>query len=224
MMIRCATHENSCTRACVNGGPCGVINTTRDPARRNFSTASKIGSGFINMPGPPPYGLSSTTRCLSWVKSRKLWTRTLTSPFCCARFRMLSSSGPSKMRGNNVKTSISIPAPRRRSPLFGRGIRGRLGRRGTFGASPFGLNNLKHRALALLGRRARQERANCRDRAPALADNLAHVGLVQPQFEDHDAFPFHLLHVNFIGVIDQCFHYEFDKRFHVVLPSLRPAR
>ena len=41
-------------------------------SRRNISTASKIGSGFINMPGPPPYGLSSTTWCLSCVNFRKL--------------------------------------------------------------------------------------------------------------------------------------------------------
>jgi hypothetical protein len=33
---------------------------TRACSPANFSTASKIGSGFSNMPGPPPNGLSST--------------------------------------------------------------------------------------------------------------------------------------------------------------------
>src|SRR5882724_550022 len=215
-MTRCGSRENSCARACVSGAPCGVIKTTQDSSRRIVSTASKIGSGFISIPGPPPYGLSSTTRCLSWVKSRKLCTRTATNPFFWARLRMLSSSGPSKMRGNNVSTSISIPAPATRTAQSLH----RVWRRWrTFRATAFGFDDFQHGPLALFGGGAGQQGADCRDGAPAFADYLADIGLVQPQFKDHGAFAIDFAHIHFLRVIDQGFRYVFDKRFHIALPS-----
>ena len=47
------------------------------PARRSStaSRASPHGSGRMTMPGPPPYGVSSTVRCRSWVQSRRSCTR-----------------------------------------------------------------------------------------------------------------------------------------------------
>ena len=58
----------------VNGLPCGVNSTTVSATprvARTCSTARSSGSGFITIPGPPPYGTSSTLRCRSVVKSRR---------------------------------------------------------------------------------------------------------------------------------------------------------
>ena len=60
--------------------PCGDVRITVSGVPRSASIASsarKIGSGFSTIPGPPPYGTSSTTRCRSVVKSRR--SRTFTS-------------------------------------------------------------------------------------------------------------------------------------------------
>ena len=50
--------------------------TARGRAARRAEVLDRAtsGSGFITMPGPPPYGTSSTTRCRSVVKSRRSWT------------------------------------------------------------------------------------------------------------------------------------------------------
>ena len=50
---------------CVNNLPCGDNSTTSEglPRRsRMASTAFASGSGFITIPGPPPYGMSSIER------------------------------------------------------------------------------------------------------------------------------------------------------------------
>ena len=47
--------------------PDGDIKITFVSGRAIFSTASKIGSGFSNIPGPPPNGRSSTVLCRSCV-------------------------------------------------------------------------------------------------------------------------------------------------------------
>ena len=44
------------------------------------SSAAAIGSGFITMPGPPPYAASSQTWCLSTAKSRMSTSRTADEP------------------------------------------------------------------------------------------------------------------------------------------------
>src|SRR4030095_16201724 len=69
------------------------MSTTVLASVRSDSTAAKIGSGFITMPGPPRKGASSTTWCRSLVQSRKLWTRRSSAPASCARPIMLSPNG-----------------------------------------------------------------------------------------------------------------------------------
>ena len=64
-------------------------------SRRIWSTAAKNGSGFITIPGPPPNGMSSTTRCRSVVKSRRSCTPTSSTPRPMARPTTPSASGPS---------------------------------------------------------------------------------------------------------------------------------
>ena len=42
-----------------------------DSSVSTVSSASPHGCGLMTIPGPPPYGASSTVRCRSWVKSRR---------------------------------------------------------------------------------------------------------------------------------------------------------
>ena len=49
------------------------------------SIAASSGSAFITMPGPPPYGVSSTVRWRSCVKSRGLTVSTVIVPASRAR-------------------------------------------------------------------------------------------------------------------------------------------
>ena len=57
----------------MNGCPAGVGTTRRVPGGRTASRARPHGSGFITMPGPPPYGASSTVRWTSSVHCRRSW-------------------------------------------------------------------------------------------------------------------------------------------------------
>src|SRR5215210_3064360 len=66
--------------AWVNGRPAGVGTTSRVPGGRTASSARPHGSGRMTMPGPPPYGASSTVRCTSSVHCRRSCTPTSTSP------------------------------------------------------------------------------------------------------------------------------------------------
>ena len=88
--------------------PAGDNKITRVFSRFKFSTASKSGPGFNNIPGPPPNGRSSTVLCRSCVQSRRLWTFRSSRPAARARLTMLSSSGPANIAGNKVSTSIFI--------------------------------------------------------------------------------------------------------------------
>jgi len=66
----CSRPLSRTASACVNSFPCGDNSTTADglPRRsRIASTAFASGSGFITIPGPPPYGMSSTERWRSDV-------------------------------------------------------------------------------------------------------------------------------------------------------------
>src|SRR5690606_6555113 len=65
----------------------------------------KNGSGFMTIPGPPPYGTSSTTRCRSVVKSRRSCTPTASTPASIPRATTPSASGASNMRGKIVTMS-----------------------------------------------------------------------------------------------------------------------
>src|SRR5438309_7720976 len=94
--------------AWVNGSPAGVGTTSRGGASVPAATSSSARphtSGFITMPAPPPYGVSSTVRCTSAVQARRSWTRTSRSP----RSRALPSRDtPSGWRysGKIVTTSM----------------------------------------------------------------------------------------------------------------------
>ena len=64
--------------------PDGVGTTSRGagpgPGGTTASSASPHGSGRITMPAPPPYGVSSTVRCRSWVQVRRSCTPSSTRP------------------------------------------------------------------------------------------------------------------------------------------------
>src|SRR5689334_4898924 len=64
-------------------------------------------SGFMTMPGPPPYGLSSTALCTSCVQSRRSWTPTLIRPLSIAFPSNAARSG-ARYSGKIVTTSICI--------------------------------------------------------------------------------------------------------------------
>src|SRR5690242_14108780 len=96
---------SSWASAWVNGTPAGVGTTSRPGGSRPGSTpagpsggtrssrASPQGSGRITMPGPPPYGVSSTVRCTSCVHRRRSWTATSSTPAERARPMSDRSSG-----------------------------------------------------------------------------------------------------------------------------------
>src|SRR5690606_1351250 len=76
------------------------------------SIAASSGSGFITMPWPPPYGVSSTVRCRSLVKSRGLTKSTSTSSAARALPSRLAASGESNSSGNSVTTVKRMAAGR----------------------------------------------------------------------------------------------------------------
>src|SRR5688572_23470712 len=80
------------------------------------STARASGSGFITMPGPPPYGTSSTLRWRSTVYSRRSWTLMSSSPRSTPRLITPSASPASTIRGKIVTMSnfIQFEQPLRR--------------------------------------------------------------------------------------------------------------
>ena len=72
---------------------------------RIASTARTSGSGFITMPGPPPYGTSSTLRCRSVVWSRRSCTSTSSARAAIPRLTTPSASAASTIRGKIVTMS-----------------------------------------------------------------------------------------------------------------------
>src|ERR1700744_2669232 len=147
-----------------NFRPEGESKITFVPVRCKLSTASKIGSGFSNIPGPPPNGRSSTVLCRSCVQSRRLWIFKSSKPDLRARMMMLSSSGPANIAGNKVSTSIFISrrrCSRHKSLVF---------------------DDLDRATHALLGAAGLQERTDGIDRRALAADDLAHVRRIQAQF------------------------------------------
>src|SRR5258708_6439783 len=70
------------------------------------STAANSGSGFSTMPGPPPNGMSSTTRCRSAVKSLRSCTLTSSTPLAWARATIPSARGARTIAGKMVTMSI----------------------------------------------------------------------------------------------------------------------
>ena len=87
-MLRAALNRSA--SACVNAPP--VRRRQRSPPTGAPRVGPDVprpransGSGFITIPGPPPNGTSSTTRCRSVVKSRRSCTWTSSSPRPIAR-------------------------------------------------------------------------------------------------------------------------------------------
>src|SRR5258705_4811531 len=101
---RCCSVASSEAIAWLNGTPACLGTTSREPVVRTASSASPHGSGRITMPGPPPYGLSSTVRCTSWVQSRRSCTSTRRWPVASARPTSDSSNG-ARYSGKIVTTS-----------------------------------------------------------------------------------------------------------------------
>src|SRR5690606_37687932 len=95
--------------ACVNTSPAGdgkmMVGVSAAP--ESWSSTSPQGSGFMTMPAPPPYGVSSTVRCRSCVQSRRSWTFRSRRPVS----RALPSSdsvSPSKYDGKIETTSTRM--------------------------------------------------------------------------------------------------------------------
>src|SRR4051812_2482869 len=108
---------NSRAITCVNGAPCALRYTRGAPGARALaaSIAFDIGSGLSTMPGPPPYGRSSTVRCTSLVCARGSSQPTLTMSRSIARPSTPTFSASRTSSGNSVTTSMCMS--RVRSPL-----------------------------------------------------------------------------------------------------------
>src|SRR5262249_34818528 len=70
--------------------------------------AASMGSGLSTIPGPPPYGRSSTVRCTSVVCARGSSVPTFNRPRSTARPTMPNPSAPEIISGKRVTTSIFI--------------------------------------------------------------------------------------------------------------------
>ena len=90
----------------LKGEPFAVVSKAV-PAGATISSAAATGSGRRIMPAPPPYGVSSTVRCRSVVKSRRSWTCKSSRPSWRALPIRDSSSG-ARYSGKIVTTSIFI--------------------------------------------------------------------------------------------------------------------
>src|SRR6185295_15404598 len=100
--------ENSLAIACVKGSPCADKYTRGDPCgslAAAASIAAVIGSGLSTMPGPPPYGRSSTVRCTSPVCARGSSQPRRTMPRSTARPSTPGFTASRTSSGNNVTTS-----------------------------------------------------------------------------------------------------------------------
>src|SRR4051812_7261431 len=114
--------ESSAASRCVNGSPDGVgtTSTAPSPSGTSASSASPHGSGFITMPAPPPYGVSSTVRCRSWVHVRRSWMWTSSSPASCAL------PGKESRRGARYSGKIVTTSRRTSGLVFDRAKQPRL--------------------------------------------------------------------------------------------------
>src|SRR5436305_76355 len=114
--IRCGSPASSWASAWVNGTPAGDGTTSR-PGPIS-SSAPPQGSGRMTIPGPPPYGLSSTVRCTSLVHRRRSCTATWTTPASRA-LPIRDSSNGARYSGKIVTTSIltAVPASQVQQPF-----------------------------------------------------------------------------------------------------------
>src|SRR5688500_16866617 len=70
--------------------------------------AVRAGSTFKTMPGPPPYGRSSTVRCTSVANSRGVVACTATRPASIARPSTPTRTAWPTNSGNSVTTSMRM--------------------------------------------------------------------------------------------------------------------
>src|SRR5690349_20785559 len=103
--IRWSSPASSYASAWLNGVPAGD-GTTSVPGSTD-RRAAYHGSGRMTMPGPPPYGVSSTVRCTSDVQVRRSSTEMSSSPAARALPINDRSSGP-KYSGKIVMMSTRI--------------------------------------------------------------------------------------------------------------------
>src|SRR3569623_3023863 len=75
------------------------------------ASAAAKGSTRRIIPGPPPYGVSSTERCFPGAKSRGFVRSTAISPEVTARPSRLAERKPANSSGNRVTTSKVISGP-----------------------------------------------------------------------------------------------------------------
>src|SRR5918995_530556 len=73
--------------------------------------AVRAGSTFNTIPGPPPYGRSSTVRCTSVANSRGVVACTATRPASIARPNTPTPTAWATNSGNSVTTSIRMSSP-----------------------------------------------------------------------------------------------------------------
>src|SRR4051794_27189873 len=99
---------HSAAMAWVNRRPAGVGTTSRVPGGRTSSRARPQGSGRMTMPGPPPYGASSTVRWRSSVQARRSCTAMVTRPRSAALPSSDWRSG-ARYSGKIVTTSTRKP-------------------------------------------------------------------------------------------------------------------
>src|SRR5688500_10585916 len=80
---------------------------------RAFATriAVRAGSTFKTIPGPPPYGRSSTVRCTSVANSRGVVACTATRPASIARPNTPTRTAWATNSGNSVTTSMRMSSP-----------------------------------------------------------------------------------------------------------------
>ena len=120
--IRRGSAASSCAIAWVNGSPAGVGTTSRGAGPRPGRARPAphpTAPGRITMPGPPPYGVSSTVRCTSWVQVRRSCTATVEQP---------GGAGPADQRTG--RAGRSTPGRSRRCrPASAATPTGRAGRR-----------------------------------------------------------------------------------------------
>src|SRR5687767_9339286 len=68
----------------------------------------RVGSIFKTIPGPPPYGRSSTVLCTSVANSRGVLAFTVTAPRSMARPRTPTRTASATNSGNSVTTSMRM--------------------------------------------------------------------------------------------------------------------
>src|SRR6185295_2298057 len=118
--VSSADAASSATRLCTSGVPAGdrcsvlvALHPSAACAARAAASVFARGSASITIPGPPPYGRSSTVRYLSATKSRGFQTPRRHNPRSSALPVTPNRAAWPTISGNSVTTSILI-----RSEIF----------------------------------------------------------------------------------------------------------